>query len=498
MLQVRNQGKGIRSQVREFRRWSGKNIKSLYTNKLTAAAPSPSCRRRPNGVGGGQVRSVRQRNHAIFSQKLTNRDGCVCVQVRYQGGGTRLAKKSLQVNGTSQIDNTGGTELSARPPDWLTGAGWLTQAAPMAALHEEKEKISQNTMESLLNSLTDVFTKAVCKAYPDVPDPPVPLTTSSSAQFGDYQCNAAMPIAQLLKGQGIKVSPRDVANKIKENLDESELIDKVEIAGPGFLNVWISRNYCQRLLTNILTKGVLPPRLLRRLKVVVDFSSPNIAKEMHVGHLRSTIIGDSICRLLEYLGHDVERVNHIGDWGTQFGMLIAHLQGSHRVLAALLQPTESCHSSFINLSILTVLALYILEVVTFDHESGLPRGSSIHHYNIRDWLCLRGSLILGNKVVEPLTRRPQESIHHNNWAQHGQGHPGSSQPLTVLPLPDSLDTACLSWKAVVRRQLFKVVLPSQACAEHINCEIDLPLLDSIELIRKCNCLHRLTADSHGQ
>ncbi|XP_046667121.1 arginine--tRNA ligase, cytoplasmic-like isoform X2 [Homalodisca vitripennis] len=158
------------------------------------------------------------------------------------------------------------------------------------ALHEEKEKISQNTMESLLNSLTDVFTKAVCKAYPDVPDPPVPLTTSSSAQFGDYQCNAAMPIAQLLKGQGIKVSPRDVANKIKENLDESELIDKVEIAGPGFLNVWISRNYCQRLLTNILTKGVLPPRLLRRLKVVVDFSSPNIAKEMHVGHLRYDVV----------------------------------------------------------------------------------------------------------------------------------------------------------------------------------------------------------------
>ncbi|CAG2066726.1 unnamed protein product, partial [Timema podura] len=72
--------------------------------------------------------------------------------------------------------------------------------------------------------------------------------------------------------------------------------------------------------------GVRPPPLDKRLRVVVDFSSPNIAKEMHVGHLRSTIIGESVCRLLEFLGHDVVRVNHVGDWGTQFGMLIAHLQ----------------------------------------------------------------------------------------------------------------------------------------------------------------------------
>ncbi len=75
----------------------------------------------------------------------------------------------------------------------------------------------------------------------------------------------------------------------------------------------------------LVTRGVCPP-VLPRLRVVVDFSSPNIAKEMHVGHLRSTIIGDTLCRLLEFLGHDVLRVNHVGDWGTQFGMLIAHLK----------------------------------------------------------------------------------------------------------------------------------------------------------------------------
>lgn len=85
---------------------------------------------------------------------------------------------------------------------------------------------------------------------------------------------------------GLKASPRDVASRIKEYLPSSDLIEKVEIAGPGFLNIWISRKYCQSLLGNILTRGVLPPRLSRKLKVVVDFSSPNIAKEMHVGHLR--------------------------------------------------------------------------------------------------------------------------------------------------------------------------------------------------------------------
>merc|ERR1711988_696516 len=83
--------------------------------------------------------------------------------------------------------------------------------------------------------------------------------------------------------------------------------------------------YLSRLVAKVISDGPEPPSAKKR-KIVVDFSSPNIAKEMHVGHLRSTIIGDSVCRLLEFLGHDVLRLNHIGDWGTQFGMLIAHLQ----------------------------------------------------------------------------------------------------------------------------------------------------------------------------
>lgn len=103
-------------------------------------------------------------------------------------------------------------------------------------------------------------------------------------------------------------------------------MEKYEIAGAGFINVYLKRDFGQATLSSWLKMGEIPPPFVKRKRVIVDFSNPNIAKEMHVGHLRSTILGESICRLLEYLGHDVLRLNHIGDWGTQFGMLIAHLQ----------------------------------------------------------------------------------------------------------------------------------------------------------------------------
>ena len=93
----------------------------------------------------------------------------------------------------------------------------------------------------------------------------------------------------------------------------------------GFINIFIATNALVSTMQSIFTSGIQGPKSLKR-KVLVDFSSPNIAKEMHVGHLRSTIIGDAICRILEFVGHDVMRVNHVGDWGTQFGMLITYLQ----------------------------------------------------------------------------------------------------------------------------------------------------------------------------
>lgn len=178
---------------------------------------------------------------------------------------------------------------------------------------------------SVLKHLTEVFTNAISSAYPNLPNAPTVLTESTKLAFGDYQCNSAMPISQLLKAQNVKTNPREIANKILENVPHSPLISKMEIAGAGFINVFLDKDYPARAIKSILLDGVQPPPM-KRQKVVIDFSSPNIAKEMHVGHLRSTIIGESIARLVEYLGHDVLRINHLGDWGTQFGMLIAHLE----------------------------------------------------------------------------------------------------------------------------------------------------------------------------
>lgn len=109
-------------------------------------------------------------------------------------------------------------------------------------------------------------------------------------------------------------------------VEESALVSKLEVAGAGFINVYLKQEFAQAILSNLVKTGKMFPPYTKTQKVIVDFSSPNIAKEMHVGHLRSTIIGDSIARLLEFLGHNVLRINHVGDWGTQFGMLIAHLQ----------------------------------------------------------------------------------------------------------------------------------------------------------------------------
>uniref|UniRef100_A0A182JFC0 Probable arginine--tRNA ligase, cytoplasmic n=1 Tax=Anopheles atroparvus TaxID=41427 RepID=A0A182JFC0_ANOAO len=180
-------------------------------------------------------------------------------------------------------------------------------------------------MNSIIGQLQEIFTKAITKAYPGLTVPAV-ITISSASKFGDYQCNSAMQIVQQLKQHSVKSSPRDVAlNLIAALPGTIDFIDKIEVAGAGYVNVFLSKAYGEKRIMDILKEGVAAPCQKSR-RVIVDFSSPNVAKEMHVGHLRSTIIGDSICRFLEFMGHDVLRINHIGDWGTQFGMLIAHLQ----------------------------------------------------------------------------------------------------------------------------------------------------------------------------
>lgn len=148
------------------------------------------------------------------------------------------------------------------------------------------------------------------------------VTISTKVEFGDYQINGAMAAAKLLK-----TNPRALAEQLVQQLDLAELAEKVEIAGPGFINVTLRKDW----LAAQLVGASQNPRLTLSANpapqtIVVDYSAPNLAKEMHVGHLRSTIIGDAVVRCLEFWGDKVIRQNHMGDWGTQFGMLIAHLE----------------------------------------------------------------------------------------------------------------------------------------------------------------------------
>ena len=165
---------------------------------------------------------------------------------------------------------------------------------------------------------------ALVEAYGDEYANTDPLiTTATKPEFGDYQCNVAMSLAKRLKS-----SPRDVAATIVATVKLDEYFETPEIAGPGFLNLRLTEPFLRSQLRAMLAGGEkcgVPPAAVAQ-RVVVDYSSPNIAKEMHVGHLRSTIIGDALARVLELRGHHVVRLNHVGDWGTQFGMLITLLK----------------------------------------------------------------------------------------------------------------------------------------------------------------------------
>jgi arginyl-tRNA synthetase len=181
---------------------------------------------------------------------------------------------------------------------------------------------------SIFYELCNLFDNAIDKAYGSMLNGKIGAIITPSKQ-ADYQCNSVMSIVQHFKAnpQQMKANPVEIAKKICENLEKNEFIEKVDVAGPGFINIYLAKGFAKKQLQTILLNGTLPPFIdnVENKKAIIDFSSPNIAKEMHVGHLRSTIIGDSISRLLEFCGYNVLRLNHLGDWGTQFGMLIAHL-----------------------------------------------------------------------------------------------------------------------------------------------------------------------------
>ncbi|MBU0718853.1 MAG: arginine--tRNA ligase [Planctomycetes bacterium] len=179
-------------------------------------------------------------------------------------------------------------------------------------------------MKSILQELSSRVVDALKQVHAGG-DPLV--RASQDEKFGDYQSNCAMGLAKKL---GRK--PRELAGVIVGNLQIDDMCEPLEIAGPGFINFRIKPAYLARGLEQIPPAGTSEgdrlgiARAVKPEVVVVDLSSPNLAKEMHVGHLRSTVIGDCVARVLEFAGHTVHRENHVGDWGTQFGMLVAHLR----------------------------------------------------------------------------------------------------------------------------------------------------------------------------
>lgn len=172
--------------------------------------------------------------------------------------------------------------------------------------------------------LEDLFRQSIKHAYPQlalsVLEDSLEVTISKQLEHGHYQCNSALKLSKILKD-----NPRNIAKNIIPS--QNSLISNCEIAGPGFINITLSGSHLEALLNPLLKDPRLGIAKVQNPKrIVIDFSSPNTAKELHVGHLRSSIIGDTIARLFEFLGHHVLRLNHIGDWGTPFGMLIHFLK----------------------------------------------------------------------------------------------------------------------------------------------------------------------------
>ncbi|RLN50195.1 hypothetical protein BBJ29_000499 [Phytophthora kernoviae] len=239
---------------------------------------------------------------------------------------TQLFAREGMTKGVATMKNAGKTAKKGG-----NSAAAAAPAAPAKAVVRSTfkldDKLAQGlTYHNILEVVEQIFDAAIKAAYPGVNVAvEVTRTNVKNAKFGDYQCNSAMSIFTALKGTpNAARSPRDVATTIIAAMPETPVLDRLSVAGAGFINAFLTKTFSEARLQNVLVNGVQSAPQ-KKQNIVVDFSSPNIAKDMHVGHLRSTIIGDTMCRILEFQGHNVSRFNHVGDWGTQFGMLICHL-----------------------------------------------------------------------------------------------------------------------------------------------------------------------------
>ena len=172
-------------------------------------------------------------------------------------------------------------------------------------------------MELLTNQLKKIFSENINNIFKQDFSEKINIENSTKKEFGDFQTNFAM-----MNSKAISKNPREIATTLVENFKENDLIEKLEIAGPGFINIHLKNNFLNNELKKIDNEKYDFSFLNVDETVIIDYSSPNIAKRMHIGHLRSTIIGDAIKRILDFIGFKTISDNHIGDWGTQFGKLI--------------------------------------------------------------------------------------------------------------------------------------------------------------------------------
>jgi len=179
-----------------------------------------------------------------------------------------------------------------------------------------------STIAQLKNRFGQALTVAFGADYGSV-DPI--LVPASNPKFGDYQANVSLSLAKPL-GK----APRAIAEQLVQQLDLADLCEPPTVAGPGFINLTLRTSYLEAQIKAIQSDPRLGVAAIAQpQRIIVDYPSPNIAKEMHVGHLRPAIVGDCLARILEFVGHDVQRISHIGDWGTPFGMLIAYLREAY-------------------------------------------------------------------------------------------------------------------------------------------------------------------------
>jgi arginyl-tRNA synthetase len=178
----------------------------------------------------------------------------------------------------------------------------------------------KSVVEALLSQAIDTLKHQGVIAE-DV-SPRINLSNTKDKSHGDFACNIAMMLA---KPTGM--NPRELAEKIITAMPQDPRISDTQIAGPGFINFFVNDRWLEQQVSHALADDYIGiKRAVTPQTIVVDYSSPNLAKEMHVGHLRSSIIGDAVVRALEFQGHNVIRQNHVGDWGTQFGMLLAYME----------------------------------------------------------------------------------------------------------------------------------------------------------------------------